>query len=96
MRADFDLRLVGLDLGFVAAHRGVGVIDSLLRHRADGQELVIAVRVYLVVLVGGLVLAEHAESIVELRLVVGRVDLEQHLARLDVGALRVVTFNEHA
>ena len=50
----------------------------------------------LIVLIGGLVFAEHAERAVELRLVIGRVDLEQYLARFDIAAFGIVAFDEHS
>ena len=90
-----DGRLIGFDFRGGAALRCVGIVHGLLRYRADGQQLVIAVCGHAVVRVRRLIFGQDRQGVVEDGGVVGRIDLEQDLACLDLTALLVGAPDEH-
>src|SRR5262249_5432927 len=92
--ADRSLRL--LHGGGGRALGGLGVVEVRARYQSARQQLARALCGD--VRVGGisLGLGERGERTIERRAQRRRIDLKERLARLDVGALRVQTLQEHA
>jgi hypothetical protein len=90
-----DRRLIGLDFRSGTAFRRIGIIHGLLRYRADGQQLVIALGGHAIVGIGRLIFGQDRLVVVEDGGVVGRVDLEQDLSRLDLIAFSVGALDQH-
>ena len=79
--------LIGLDGADQDIGLRPGVVDIDLRGRALGDEVVVALKIALRALELGLVLCQHAFGLLDLGVDLARVEREQQIAFIDLGAI---------